>query len=465
LKHNVVWYCISLCSHPQKHIKHNMDTQPEFPQQETSIFQRNKNLIKGFMISFLILALLIPTFFISQLIQERQHRNEEVKREIASQWSTSQTLTGPILVIPFLQVEKNSDNKLISVKRYSYFLPEELKINGMLLQDSRARSTIFKLIVYTANLTISGTYNPLKLSKLNIPSENLLLNEAFIAYGLSDYTGIQEQMKINWDGKQFDFNAGSNQVDFLTKGLHTPMPLSPEDVNKSHIFEMKITLRGSEEIDFTPVGKSTQVTLTSKWPHPDFKGKTLPEKSISDSGFTANWKAFDLNREFPQEWKEGNEVEINNSNFGVNLIQPLDNYAKTSRTIKYAILVIMLTFVIYFFIEVLQKKNVHTVQYVLIGFSLCIFYTLLLSISEYTSFVSSYSISALATILLISLYTKSVFSSFKTASIFGGFLTLLYLFIFILIQLQDGALLAGSIGLFLILAAIMYFSRKIEWYK
>lgn len=440
-----------------------METQQSTPE-NPGFFQKNRNLIKGFMISFLILALLIPTFFITQLIRERQERNEEVKREIASQWSNAQTISGPVLVVPYLQTEKSTDDKFITVKHNAYFLPEDLKIEGDLGHDFRARSSIFKLIVYTAHLQISGNFSPLKLSKLNLSPENMLLNEAFISFGLSDYTGIQEQMKIKWDSTELDFSAGANQTTIFDKALYTPLALTSDAISKSHNFSMRVSLRGSESIHFIPVGKSTTVSLSSKWPNPDFQGRTLPEKSIKDSGFHATWKAFDLNRDFPQQWKESSEVNLLASKFGVNLLQPLDNYGKTSRTIKYAILLIMLTFVVYFFIEVLQKRSVHAVQYVLIGFALCIFYTLLLSISEYTSYTMAYLMAAGSTILLITLYTKSVFGSFKTAGIFGAFLSLLYVFIFILIQLQDGALLAGSIGLFLILAAIMYFSRKIDWY-
>ncbi len=428
-----------------------------------NLFQRNRNFIKGVLISFLILALLIPTYFITQIIEERQHRNEEVKQEIASQWSTDQTLTGPILVIPYWQMERASDGKLRTVKRNAYFLPEDLKITGDMVPEFRSRSNIFKLVVYTAHLSLTGKYSPLAFAKLNIPKESLILNEAFITYSFSDYTGIQEQLHIKWDNRDIEFNAGNNQSEYLEKGLHSFIPLSLEDILNGHTFAINLVLRGSEKLLFTPIGKSTTVSIHAKWPHPDFQGKTLPERTIKDSSFEATWKAFDLNREFPQQWKETAEIDFKNSQFGVNLLQPLDNYAKTMRTVKYAILVIMLTFVIYFFIEILQKKSVHAVQYVLIGFALCIFYTLLLSISEYTSYTTAYLLSALATISLITLYTKSVVNSLHTASIFGGFLSMLYVFIFVLIQLQDGALLVGSVGLFIILAAIMYFSRKIEW--
>ncbi|HOZ50353.1 MAG TPA: cell envelope integrity protein CreD [Chitinophagaceae bacterium] len=433
-------------------------------QEPLSILARNRNLIKGFFISFLILALLIPTYFIGNIIDERKQRNEDVKKEIASQWSTDQTISGPVLVIPYLIHNKASDGKISTIKQFAYFLPDELIINGNLLPDFRARSSIFKLLVYTANLSVSGKFSPLAIFKLNILQENLLLNEAFLTFGLSDYTGIQEKMKINWDGKEYDFNAGINSADYIEKGLHTPIQLSVDDLNKDKKFSMKMMLRGSEQIQFIPLGKSTTVSVDAAWPHPDFKGKTLPERVIKDGKFAAIWKAFDLNREFPQQWKSGAKINFQSSAFGVKMLQPLDNYGKATRTIKYAILVIMLTFVVYFFIEVMQKKQVHAVQYVLIGFALCLFYTLMLSISEYTSYSTAYLISAVATVLLISVYTRSVFSSNKTAGIFGGFLSLLYVFIFVLIQLQDGALLAGSIGLFIILAAIMYFSRKIDWH-
>ncbi|MBL7766210.1 MAG: cell envelope integrity protein CreD [Chitinophagaceae bacterium] len=436
---------------------------PQQPGQTPGLIQRNKNLIKGFMISFLILALLIPTFFITDLIRERQYRNEEVKKEISAQWGNEQTLSGPVLVIPYLQPEKSDDGKISKNKRHAFFLPDVLNVTGSLTPEYRARSTIFKLIVYTSNLKLNGSFNQIPFTKLGIPLEDLLLSEAFMVYSISDYTGIQQQLKLDWDGKYYDYNPGGNSVSIFEKNLHTLLPLNAEDLSKPHTFSMNIQLRGSERIQFTPVGKSTEVNINAKWPYPDFEGKTLPKYTIQDSSFQAGWKAFDLNREFPQQWKESQEIKLSGSDFGVHLIQPLDNYAKTSRTVKYAILVIMLTFVIYFFIEVFQKKNVHAVQYVLIGFALCIFYTLLLSISEYTSYPFAYISSAAATILLITLYTRSVFGSNQTAGIFGAFLTLLYVFIYILIQLQDGALLTGSIGLFIILSAIMYFSRKIDW--
>lgn len=435
----------------------NQENQP-------GLIERNRSLIKGFLVSFLILALLIPTLFISQLVRERMNRNDEVKREIAQQWGSEQSLTGPLLVVPFWQQEKAEDGKISTVTRYAYFLPDSLNVQGGLEPGHRQRSRIFRLLVYTASLKVNGAFTALPYARLGLKAEQLMPADAFLLYGLSDYTGIQQQMRILWDGSDHAFSAGTNQS-MLQKGLYVPMPMTLDDLARPHAFSMDLLLRGAETIRLTPVGRSTTVQLKSVWPHPSFVGKTLPTHDISKQGFTATWNAFDLNREFAQQWKEGTEVNFADSDFGVSLLEPLDHYAKSERSVKYAILLIMLTFVVYFFIEVLQKKQVHAVQYILIGFALCIFYTLLLSISEYLGFGSAYLIAALATVGLITAYTHGIFGKWRTTGLCGGFLSLLYIFIFVLIQLQDGALLVGSIGLFLILASIMYASRKVEWYK
>ena len=183
---------------------------------------------------------------------------------------------------------------------------------------------------------------------------------------------------------------------------------------------------------------------------------------MNASGFVANWKVLHFNREFPQAWID-TEIDISNSAFGINLLQPNDAYGKSLRAVKYAILFISLTFCLYFFLELFQKRSVHSMQYVLVGLALCIFYTLLLSLSEYIDFNFAYLVAATATVLLIALYTKSIFEKWSIGMFFGIFLGLLYAFIFVLIQLQDGALLFGSIGLFVLLAVVMYYSRRIDW--
>ncbi|MFT4094485.1 MAG: cell envelope integrity protein CreD [Niabella sp.] len=229
-------------------------------------------------------------------------------------------------------------------------------------------------------------------------------------------------------------------------------------------FAVNLKLKGSENLYFTPVGKTSIVNLSSKWKTPAFDGQYLPAPySINDNGFTARWKVLQVSRNYPQAWLSGG-YDLESAAFGVRLIQPADNYSKTDRSVKYAILFIALTFTVFFFLEIIQKRQIHPLQYLLVGFSLCIFYTLLLSISEYTGFNPAYLIAAPATVSLIGLYVWGIFKKAKVALAFIVALGGLYTYIFILIQLQDYALLFGSIGLFLIIAVLMYFSRKIDWY-
>jgi inner membrane protein len=227
---------------------------------------------------------------------------------------------------------------------------------------------------------------------------------------------------------------------------------------------MDVKIKGSEQLHFQPYAGNSRFTLKSDWKNPSFDGSDLPsQRAINDSGFVATWNFNKANLSFGTVLKDF-KLDPGSLSFGVTLVQPADGYAKTDRSIKYAILFIGLTFSLFFIIELLQKKPIHPVQYVLIGLALIIFYTLLLSMSEFIAFDLAYFIAALATILLISFYAYGHFKSFKTASVFGGVLVLLYGFTFVLIRLEDTALLLGSVGLFIILAIAMYASRKVNWY-
>lgn len=207
------------------------------------------------------------------------------------------------------------------------------------------------------------------------------------------------------------------------------------------------------------------VTLNSDWNNPSFSGNFLPfSREIDDDGFSSKWKILHLNRNYPQKWT-GSRYQIAESEFGVNLRVTVDEYQKTIRTAKYAIMFIGLTFLTFFMIELLGGKSVHPIQYLLIGFGLLIFYTLLLSFTEHISFNSSYMLASSAIIILITLYAKSVIKENKLTLLIMGILVLLYGYLFIVIQLQDYALLMGSIGLFLILALMMYLTRNIDWFS
>jgi inner membrane protein len=433
-----------------------MDTQiPNF-------WQRNRVTFKGILVGILILILLIPTAFIHGLIIERKGRQAEVAAEVSSKWAGSQTISGPFVIIPYQEEVKDNNGKIVLVRHLAYFLPEQLNINGNILPEIRSRS-IYKVVLYKTALKVQGNFAASYFSDLGISPDKFLFKEAQLCFGLTDNRGIDDQLTINWNGSERSFNAGVPKNALVNSGVSVPISISPADSSKPLSFNIELQLRGSAYLFFTPLGKQTQVHLTSPWTNPSFDGNFLPSgKQITDKGFTADWKILHFNREFPQAWVD-TEININSSSFGLNLLQPNDAYGKTLRAVKYAILFISLTFCLYFFIELFQKRTVHPMQYILVGLALCIFYTLLLSVSEYLDFNLSYIIAATATVLLITFYTKSLFLKWNIALLFGLFLGLLYTFIFILIQLQDGALLFGSIGLFVLLATVMYYSRKIDW--
>lgn len=436
-----------------------MEQEPSTP--SIPFWQQFKLLFKGTMIGILILLMLIPASYIIDLVREREQRQAEVQAEVSGKWASAQTLTGPILVVPYQEMVQTTDGKIVTRELNAYFLPENLLVKGKLDPEVRKRS-LYQVILYRSDVTMSGNFKPVDPTVLQLRPEQMLPQKAHILMGLTDARGMEENIVLQWNGVAHKFSPGAEHNDVVGKGLVTTVPLTLDSIS-SYNFSIHLKLKGSHSFFISPSAESTQASLQSTWKDPSFDGDFLGEHVVTDSGFTAQWKLLGQNAGLPQYWK-GSAHQPGKVRFGVNLIQPADGYAKTMRAAKYAILFIGLTFSLFFFIEVLQKRSVHPIQYVLIGLALSIFYTLLLSFSEYLNFDMAYIIATLATVILITLYSKSLFGKWKLALLPGVVLLLLYFFIYILLQAQDNALLFGSIGLFFTLALIMYFSRRINWY-
>ena len=427
--------------------------------------------LKSIIISVLVLVLWAATFLIQSLIDERQNRQQEAINEVSLKWGHKQTVSGPVLTVPYIEYEKNPDvykepnNPYLKTIKYAHFLPEDLNVDGKLYPEKRYRG-IYEVVVYNSNLGFKGKFSSPDFASLNIPKENIMYDDAFVSVGINDLRGIEEEIFLLWNNDKKSMNPGIASNDVLASGISTPVTiLNSETAKSSYDFSFNLKLKGSALMYFTPLGKETNIKLSAGWSTPSFDGSFLPDqRTISDSSFTASWKVLHLNRNYPQSWK-GSSYDIGSSAFGVNLLTPVDNYQKSTRSVKYAIMIIMLTFVVIFFIEILNQRSIHPFQYILIGLGLCIFYSLLIAVSEHTSFNFSYLISGMATIILISAYAKSVFKDNKLVALVGGVLTILHGYIFSLIQLEDYALLMGSIGLFIVLALMMYYSRKIDWYN
>ncbi|MES2330873.1 MAG: cell envelope integrity protein CreD [Bacteroidota bacterium] len=421
----------------------------------------NKALIKGLITGGLILLMLIPTIFISNMITERQQRQQQVVNEVSSRWASAQTITGPYIYIPYTHTEKDNAGKEITNTQTLILLPDNLDVSGTITPEQRLRS-IYKVLLYKSQLNSKGNFM-LQLPK-DIDPSSLLLSEAKVCVGISDFKGIEQKIDIQINGVSYTLSPGLPTGDIDSIGLSASISLTKEELSKPVVFDMLLKLKGSEQLHFVPLSGNSQFAIQSTWPSPSFDGNTIPsDREVSEKGFSAKWVFNKANLPFGTLIREG-KINKAGHDFGISMVQPADQYAKTTRSVKYAILIIGLTFSLFFIIELLQKKPVHPVQYVLIGISLVIFYTLLLSISEFVLFDRAYLIAALATISLITLYAKSHFKSWKTAGIFASLLSSLYAFIFILIRLEDTALLVGSIGLFIVLSLVMYASRKINWY-
>ncbi|MDF9800403.1 inner membrane protein [Catalinimonas alkaloidigena] len=453
-----------------------------------SSWTRNSITLRIASIAILILLLLIPTSMIENLIRERQNYRQQAIQEVSSSWANAQTLAGPILTIPFLTSYRNNNNQLVETTEYAHFLPDVLNIDTKIAPEIRQRG-IYEAVVYSAQLAISGRFSTPDLEMTNLDAAQLIWEDAFIAFGIPDMRGIEQNIVLQWQEADLTFDPGAGPGNVLSSGVKVDVPADTS--TQAYDFNFQIELHGSGSLGFLPLGKTTNVVLNSAWTNPSFVGAFLPdEHNITEEGFTAKWEVLHLNRNFPQAWKgdqyvfplqniappeddylyppyrEEAAVQANTQSygFGVNLLLPVDQYQKSMRSVKYAIMFIALTFLTFFFVEILNRKRIHPIQYLLVGLALCIFFTLLVAISEHTSFNLAYIIATIMVTSLIAIYVQAIFKHKKLTAMLTLLLLLMYGFIFTLLQLQDYALLIGSIALFIILAVVMYISRKIDWY-
>jgi inner membrane protein len=435
-----------------------------------TLWQSSKLLIKGIIISILALVLLIPSHFVQNLIEERETRQKEAVTEVSSKWAGRQVLSGPVIVLPFWYMVADASKNNVPVKNYAYFLPETLSINSTITPQEKHRG-IYKVMLYKSQTSMSGKFNAPNIAALNITEADIIWQEAHVQLFLSDIKGLTEELKVRWNDTTLAFSPGAHISpgnNFVTAPLGVSSIAELQSVN----FSSTVNLNGSEQLLFAPVGKTTTVDLHSTWSHPSFTGDILPQSTVvNDTGFQASWTSLAHNRSYPQQWKESmgkldgpdGLKPVTYSAFGTDLFIPVNGYQKTMRSVKYAILCILLTFTAFFLIETTNKKSVHPLHYALIGFALILFYTLLLSFSEYTGFNTAYIIATVATVGLIAWFVKGLLGSGRLSILLSFVLVLMYSYVFTILQLQDYALLMGSIGLFLTLAVVMYFSRKVQW--
>lgn len=444
---------------------------------------RRSVLLKLVVIGFIILILLIPSVMVDDLIRQRQNLRDNTQREVASKWGLDQVVGGPVISVPYSYQETSSDGDPVSRSGYAHFLPDQLNIEGELVPEERYRG-IFVVVLYNAQLQISGNFGTFNAAALTVPESSLRWEDALFTVGLSDMTGVQSAIGLQLADTTLNFGPGTVTKEVFESGASVPVDLSALRADLS--FEFALDLNGSSSLYFRPFGKQTTVNLAGGWSNPSFDGGFLPQsREVTDDGFAANWEVLQLNRNYPQQgtgqylpkapgFISGGGSGLNDRYssyseagdlFGVRLLLPVDEYQKTYRSTNFAILFIFITFLTFFFIEVLNRRRVHPIQYLLIGAAIILFYILLLSISEHLRFNAAYWLSCTVIVTLITTYSWFVLRNRKLTLLVGGVLILLYVFFFSLLQLQDYALLVGSLGLLIILGTIMWLTRNVDWYN
>lgn len=435
----------------------------QVPPQKSFVVQLQESVgFKLLLIGILTLLLLIPSSWIQSLITERQYRQDEATTEIAEKWSGTQVIESPVMQLSYINPSKKDEIQTV------YILPEDLTINSQVNPEILHRG-IFDAVVYNTNVRIQGKFSELELKKSGILPENILWDKVKIIAGVSDFKGLVSNPSIKVEAENYEAEPDFSPENIFSNSLAIQTNLS-SNKKTAVSFNYNMNLRGSAELNFMHLGKNTTVNVKGNWNNPSFDGNYLPEKrTISEKEFSSTWKMSNFNRPFPQQWL-GKNNNVNQQNkdkatFGVKFLLPVDQYQKTMRSAKYAILIILLSFIALFFIELLNKVKVHLLQYVLIGAAMIIYYSLLLSFTEQIGFTLAYLIASAATIILVSTFISAFLKNKKAALVFALVLGIFYTFIYVIIQLQDLALLFGSIGLFITVACLMYFSVKINWNK
>jgi inner membrane protein len=431
-------------------------------------------LAKSLAVGGLGLIVMIPLVMIQGTVSERRALRYGAIVDIANSSSGPQKLLGPVLVVPYRErVERiRKDDKgrqHVEVKYedgWMSLLPETLDVAGSVTTEERYRG-IHKAQLYHAKLSLKGSFAVPQQFGLAQPRGSISWGHAFVAVGIQDIRGIKTRPMLSWQGRSLAFAPGTQQG-VPINGLHAPLGELPASA-ATYQFAFELDLQGTEQVEFVPVGKETVVKLRSTWPHPSFIGRFLPDqRSIGGEGFEALWRTSHFATGMGQLWdgcRSSGCRDVLQAAFGVAFIQPVDIYLKTERAVKYGALFIGLTFLAFFLFEVFTRLAIHPIQYGLVGIALAIFYLLLLSLSEHVSFGLSYLIAATACVGVLAFYAAYVLRGVRRAAGFTVLLSGLYAVLYVLLQLEDYALLMGSGLLFAIVASLMVLTRNVDWYR
>ena len=464
-----------------------------------SLYDRISNsfLLKMGVIFILTVIMLIPMNLINDLIDERKDREQDVLQEISSKWGSAQVISSPVLAIPFTYIREYYDENIKNrelVEDWLFVLPDFSEENVTVKPEYLKRG-IYKSVVYNSEIDSKGVFTLKDLKSLGSAIKAVNWEKAKIIFGIKDVKGLSYLPKLKFENREYGMNKNGKLFTLFPNNLVADIQLSYEQ-SKSFSYHFKYELKGAKSFNYLPLANQSKLYIKGSWGNPSFNGGFLPDKrEILETSFTATWNIPSFTRKLPQQWTgqttiyNYTDVSLSDNNIDnvskahnqgesssnlistdadmiqVNFLPSVNNYQKTSRVAKYGLLIIILTFVSLFFTEIIKYKRIHIIQYILIGFAMIMFYSLLLALSEHVGFNVAYIISALLTVLLISSFVYRITKNRSIAWVFAGILGLFYLFIYALLQLRDYSLIVGTIGIFVILAVLMQISTKINWYQ
>lgn len=421
------------------------------------------------MLLVLWLLLQIPLSMITELIHERQARRDEATADITAKWGGTQQLTGPVLRVPYIRHTLDADGKPRQERRAAYLLPETLTIDATLKTEERRRG-IFSIPVYGARLAIRGRFQRPDLALWLGAGNDALWDEAELQLGLSDVRAIHADGQLRWNGAPLALEA-SVGTGAAAAGVHVALGAQQRPFGKGDRadFELDLRFNGSGGLHLTPVGRNTRTSISADWGDPSFQGAWLPtESEIGRDRFRASWSISHLGRGYPQQWTSDGELDarpLDAQVFGVALLTPVDAYRMSERVTKYAVLAAFFTFLTIWLTEVLSKRRVHPIQYLLLGAALTLFGLLQLAIGEHFGFEAGFIAASVAVTGMVTAYSKAALERWRRAFAVGALLGGLYAYLYLLLSAEDYALLGGSIALFTGLGVVMVLTRKIDWHR
>ena len=412
-----------------------------------------------------IVLLLIPLTLVSMLVNGREGYRSDVEDALRQSTSGPQKLVGPLIAIPATEIyTRIEEGKEVEHKRsfIHFWLPESLMVDGNQNVESR-KIGIYEGQIWHNDIGLKAQFDSSKLESLQ--GENIILGKPYIVVGVSDARGIGTVTASIDKGDALTVEPGS-AVSGDLQGLHIPLSEGVLQQGKLNV-DLSLQLSGTGSFSVVPLGRNSELSLQSNWPHPGFVGSFLPvTRKISDTGFQAQWKSSWFANDLGSQFSDTGRVPwYNLKAFSVSVATPADQYQLTDRALKYAILLIVLTFMAFFIFETLTALQLHPMQYLLVGLSLVLFYLVLLALSEHIGFTPAWIAASLVGALMNGTYLQAVLKGWRNSLLFTGALLGLDGVMWFLLRSEDSALLLGTGVLLIALFAVMFLTRKFDWYS